>query len=408
MEKRPAFHWILVALLCGMAASAIGVCMNCVGIFYTPVSDSLGVLRGSFAMHATISQLATSIVALAVPNLMARLPYKRLLLGGVAAAVLSTIAMAYSRELWQFYLLGLVRGLGVGLFSTVPITIILTNWFHKSHGVATSITLSFSGLAGAVCSPLFTHCITLWGWENSYLVMAAAILIFTLPALLIPFTSAPQAMGLHPYGDYGEDKSIYTSKSKFSFRNTAFLCLCVMILLHTSIAGIAQHFTGFALSIQLTAETGALMMSLSMVGNILTKLLIGILSDKIGPVKACVSMIGLNACALLLSLYGSTAHSPLILYIAAFLYGSVYSVGAVGFSLLSRRFFGPENYSKAYSVIGLLTTTGSAVSLPLIGYLYDFTGSYLPMFWIALSFHAVDFVLLWVVAKSARRGYNYK
>lgn len=172
--------------------------------------------------------------------------------------------------------------------------------------------------------------------------------------------------------------------------------------------GIAQHFTGFALSIRLTAETGALMMSLSMVGNILTKLLIGILSDKFGPVKVCVSMIGLNACALLLSLHGSAAQSALILYIAAFLYGSVYSVGAVGFSLLSRRFFGPENYSKAYSVIGLLTTTGSAVSLPLIGYLYDFTGSYLPMFWIALSFHTVNLALLWVVAKSAKRGYNDK
>lgn len=179
MKTKPAFHWVLVALLCGMAASAIGVCMNCVGIFYTPVSESLGVLRGSFALHATISQLATSFTALAVPKLMARFRYKRLLLCGAAAAVLSTVAMAFSRELWRFYLLGLLRGMGVGLFSTVPITIILTNWFHKSHGIATSITLSFSGLAGAVCSPLFTRCITVFGWENTYLVMAAAILLFT-------------------------------------------------------------------------------------------------------------------------------------------------------------------------------------------------------------------------------------
>ena len=406
MKTKPAFHWVLVALLCGMAASAIGVCMNCVGIFYTPVSESLGVLRGSFALHATISQLATSFTALAVPKLMVRFRYKRLLLCGAAAAVLSTVAMAFSRELWQFYLLGLLRGMGVGLFSTVPITIILTNWFHKSHGIATSITLSFSGLAGAVCSPLFTRCITVFGWENTYLVMAAAILLFTLPALLVPFTADPRQMGLRPYGDYGEQKAAPAASATFRYKNAAFICLCVMTLLHTSIAGIAQHFTGFTLSIRLTAETGALMMSLSMVGNILTKLLIGILSDNLGPVKACASMIALNACALLLSLFGSAAQSALILYIAALLYGSVYSVGAVGFSLLSRKFFGPENYSKAYSVIGLLTTTGSALSLPLIGYLYDFTGSYLPMFWIALGFHGVNLVLLWVVAKRAKGKYN--
>lgn len=148
------------------------------------------------------------------------------------------------------------------------------------------------------------------------------------------------------------------------------------------------------------------MMSLSMVGNILTKLLIGILSDKIGPVKACITMIGLNTGALLLCLYGSTVRSEVILYAAALLYGSVYSVGAVGFSLLSRRFFGPANYSKAYSVVGLLTTTGSAISMPLIGYLYDFTGSYLPMFWIALGFHGVNLVLLTAVAKLAKSKCN--
>lgn len=403
MKTKPAFHWILMALLCGMAASSIGVCMNCVGIFYTPVSDSLGVLRGSFALHATISQLATSLIALVVPRLIVRYRYKHLLLCGVGAAILSTVAMAYSRDLWQFYLLGLLRGAGVGLFSTVPITIILTNWFHKSHGVATSITLSFSGLAGAVCSPLFTRCITVFGWENTYLVMAAALGAFTLPALLVPFTVQPRGMGMRPYGDYDERKNSHMSQSQFSYKTAAFFCLCAMTLLHTSIAGIAQHFAGFALSIQLTAETGALMMSLSMVGNILTKLIIGILSDKIGPVKACTTMICLNACALLLALYGSAVRSAGILYIAAFLYGSVYSVGAVGFSLLSRKFFGPENYSKAYSVIGLLTTTGSALALPLIGYLYDFTGSYLPMFWIALVFHGVNLTLLGVIVKKLKK-----
>lgn len=166
MKAKPAFHWVLVALLCGMAASAIGVCMNCVGIFYTPVSDSLGVLRDTFALHATISQLATSFIALAVPKLMGRFRYKRLLLCGVTVAVLSTTAMTFSRELWLFYLTGLPQGLGVGLFSTVPITIILTNWFHKSHGVATSITLSFSGRA--VCSPL-VHPVRHGFWVGEHL-----------------------------------------------------------------------------------------------------------------------------------------------------------------------------------------------------------------------------------------------
>ncbi|MGM9975998.1 MAG: hypothetical protein ACI32G_03620 [Bulleidia sp.] len=35
---------------------------NATGVFYTPVSESLGVLRGSFAMHATLQSLAMAVV----------------------------------------------------------------------------------------------------------------------------------------------------------------------------------------------------------------------------------------------------------------------------------------------------------------------------------------------------------
>lgn len=310
-------YWLLTMVLCGMAASSIGVGINCVGIFYTPVSDSLGILRGFFAIHATLSQGAISVMALLLPRLMARFHYKALLLVGVILAVFATGAMSFSSQLWEFYLLGILRGLGVGLFSTVPITMILTNWFHKSHGLATSITLSFSGLAGAVCSPLLTWCITQFGWRHAYLIMAAAMAILVVPALLSPITTGPQEKGLPPYGGTLEQvkpKTVSQKRPPFSYRTFCFLAMCALTLLHTSIAGIAQHFTGFSESIGQTAETGAFMMSLAMVGNICTKLVIGVLSDRFGPVKASVSMILLNAVSLGLLLLASAWSSlPLLL-----------------------------------------------------------------------------------------------
>lgn len=139
------------------------------------------------------------------------------------------------------------------------------------------------------------------------------------------------------------------------------------------------------------------------VGNILTKLIIGVLSDRIGAVRASVSMIGTNIAVLLLLLTGSFLSNSFILCLAAFIYGSVYSVANVGFSLLSKHFFGAGGYSKADSVIGLLKTTGAALTLSLIGYLYDFTVSYIPMFWVALAIHAIDSILLTVVIKHRGR-----
>lgn len=80
--------------------------------------------------------------------------------------------------------------------------------------------------------------------------------------------------------------------------------------------------------------------------------------------------------------------------IAAFLFGSVYSVGAVGIPLLTRYYFKAENYSYAYSKIGFLTNVGSSLSLALIGYLYDFTGTYQYVFLLAIVFHIVDICLI--------------
>ena len=47
--------------MCCLAASSIGLCTKAIGVFYTPVAKSLKVLKGTFAMHATLSTLSDSI-----------------------------------------------------------------------------------------------------------------------------------------------------------------------------------------------------------------------------------------------------------------------------------------------------------------------------------------------------------
>ena len=76
---------------------------------------------------------------------------------------------------------------------------------------------------------------------------------------------------------------------------------------------------------------------------------------------------------------------------------NIYSVGAVGIPMLTHYFFGNENYARTYSFIGFLTNVGSASSLTLIGYLYDFTQSYQMVFIIALCFHLINLILLVVI-----------
>ena len=390
-------HWMIVFLMCCLAASSIGLCTNAIGVFYTPVSKSLHVLKGTFAMHATLSTLITALTSLKMSKLIRKYNYKKILLIGVLLSSVSTWMMSYSRSVYLFYILGILRGIGVGIGGMVPITVIITNWFDEKHGLATSLALSFSGLAGAIFSPLLSSWIISYGWQMTYRLMASCILILVLPVLIVSWKINPQEEGMLPYGYQEKKDTIKIQNKKVNLITISFICMCIFTLLHTSITGISQHLSGIALSIHLSATSGAILMSLTMIGNISTKLLIGFLSDLLSPIKAVIMMILTNYFSLGLLFLGVIHQEIMLLYIGSLMFGSIYSVGAVGIPMLTRYFFGNENYARTYSVIGFLTNVGSASSLTLIGYLYDFTQSYQMVFIIALCFHLINLILLVVI-----------
>lgn len=399
MNNKSGRHWIIVLFMCCLSASSIGLCTNSVGVFYVPVSEDLGVLKGTFAMHATLSSLATAAVSLFAAGMMKKYPYKRILLAGVLAASASTFLMGFSGSIWEFYVLGIIRGAAVGVYGMVPVTIVITNWFVEKHGMATSIALSFSGLSGAIFSPLLSHWISVYGWRDTYMLMAAAALVLTVPALICPWSAVPEDQGLLPYGYGKEERRREKEKGeRMNKRSVIFVCMCIFTVLHTSITGISQHLSGMAISVGLNAAVGASMISLAMFGNISSKLIIGFLSDLMNPVRAGAVMIAVNM-ASLCSLYsGMGTGSVPVLLVSSFVFGSVYSVATVGLPLLTRHFFGNENYSDAYSVIGFLTNAGSSVSLALIGYACDFTGNYRIVIVTALAFHALNLMMLTAAA----------
>ncbi|MCF0113744.1 MAG: MFS transporter, partial [Erysipelotrichaceae bacterium] len=285
------------------------------------------------------------------------------------------------------------------LFAIMPITTIITNWFKEKHGLATSIALSFSGLAGAICSPVLSSCINTLGWQKAYFVMAALIAICTLPALIFKVTITPAEVGLLPYGADEPIERKAAEKKAFNYLTLSFILMGCMTVMHTSITGISQHLSSYSVSLGLDAALGATMMSLTMVGNIFSKLAFGVLSDKIGPVKSAYTMQVTNIISLVMIMVGGNLHLVPLQLAGALLFGSIYSVGAVGIPLLTKKFFGAENFSSTFAIIGFLTSVGSASSLTLIGYLYDFTHTYVYMFIIAIIFHIVNMINITFINK---------
>lgn len=367
--------WLIMGACCGLAASSLGISINSSGVFYGVVADDLGIMRGSFAFHMTIFTFFTGLAAFVIPTLMKKFPYKLLLTLSVGLAVLATIAMGYVHSLPAFYLLGAIRGITTSMFSLVPLSMIINNWFEKSHGTAISIVFASSGLAGAVGSAVLSRVIRATSWQMGYLAAGIIILVLCLPGILLPFKLDPYEEGKKPYGGTTmkkANKTVTYEKQHFHFSNPTFIALFIAILAIAFTTSLAQHFPGYAQTINL-GTIGGLMLSASMIGNIVFKVVIGLLTDAFGALKSALCMMLITLTGLFLLLF---VRVPFMMIVGALMFGACYSVGAVGGPLLTHYFFKDELYDTIYPPINFISNTGAAISLSAIGYIYDFFKSY--------------------------------
>ena len=394
--------WLVVAVCCGMVAAGLGLSLNAAGVFYAPVADDLGMMRGTFSLHMTVFSLVTAFTTLLVPAFMRKFPYKAILIPSLAVAVVSTFLMGRVSTPLAFYILGAIRGFSTCLFAMAPANMIVGSWFNKSAGTATSVVMASSGIAGALGSMAFSSAIASLGWRNAYAVVALAILVLVLPAVLFPFQATPEAEGLLPYGGAREATTTKAGSSSsdvaFSYTNPTFLCIALMGVLMAFVTSIAQHFPGYAESIGLVI--GATMTSVAMVGNILMKLGIGVLSDRVGAPKATIAMCALCVAGLVLVLMGGSV--PLMLA-GSLLFGGSYAVGAVSTSLLPRHFFGNEQFDRAYPPVAMASNVGAAVSMSAIGFVYDATHSYALAFVLCIALGVASIATVVLADKFARK-----
>ena len=400
-------HIFVMIAMCGLAAASIGVTINCGGVFYAPVAEDLGVGRGNVAMMVTITSIMASIIAMGIPKLLTEKTLKPIIIIAVALLAGATYAISLCGNLTLIYILSVVRGIGDGMINFVMITMIVNYWFYAKRGVFTSIVMAFSGVPGVLLSPVFTSVINTSGWRTAFVWAAAFTLLFCLPAILLPFSIRPEASGIKPYGydefmaarKEGRTMVISDSSARFNFFNPKFLLALIICICISIVAAVPQHMPGYAVSIGKSASVGAMMLSVSMAFNIGSKLLFGVMNDRIGSYKTIYVMAFINIAGILLLLFVPT---DLGLYAGAGLFAFAYAIAAVGMAMLAGYLFGMELYASAYPVISFVGGIANALGVTFVGSLYDITGTYTVNFWLALACQIV-LILSLMAAVAIRR-----
>ncbi|MBR5340543.1 MAG: MFS transporter [Erysipelotrichaceae bacterium] len=374
---------LLIFSLCLMAACSVGLYTNSTGVFFTPIAESLNEKRGNVAVFYTIMIFANAIFSVIIPTRATNKNFKKIYIGGVIGCLCSLILMSNATSLIMLYIGGLLLGASFSTFFVVVLTTIINCSFTENTGTITGFVLSFSGLAGAVFSPLLSSVINAYDWHIAFYVMAGITVLLCLPAIFAEMKIEQ------------EKTTVNASSAKFNYLSTGFLMIVAMYVFYMYLPALPQHLPGIASSKSMD-QIGSLLVSSCMIGNIVFKLVAGILADKLGSIKAMFIMSAVTLTGAIMLLITETTLSALI---GSFLFGAIFSVAAVLSSYHVRTVFGTENYKKAYSVMSMAGNINNAFSIAAIGYIYDFFASYNPAIILAIAFDIIAFILALLAKK---------
>ncbi len=392
-------YLVIIAGLCGLIASGVGLITNIAGLFFTPIAAELGLLRGSVSMNVTIGNLCFAAGGLMSPNVIKEKNMKACLIAMTALIVGSTALLAAANNVYLMYVLNGIRGFASGIIGFVFVTIVINHWFFENNGLVTSIAMGFSGLAGAVFSPVMSSIIASSGWRTAYLVSAVLMAVLNLPAILFLPSIDPYAKGHTPYGEKKASPSAVNSPAEAPVIRPALVAiLSVYAVCAAASTSLTQHFPGVAANRGLDAAVGASMLSVCMLSNTGGKILLGALIDRFGARISLSAYAALIASAVLLMLY---VPSGTVLYVAAGLFGLAYAMATVGTVTLSKEVFGMANYGKTYPKINMCGTMASAAFSSIIGFMYDASGNYSMTLYIVLAMMITAFAIITYVYSSA-------
>lgn len=357
---------------CGLIGTTIGLGINVAGLFFSPIASEFGVGRGSVSATLTVYNLVQAFTALVAPKLLRRFTIKQMAITGTLFQVCAVFLMSMSPNITLLLLLNGIRGFGAGLIGTVTVTIMINYWFNKNNGLMVSFALAFSGLVGALLSPILTNIIAASGWRTGYVVIAVLSVVFNLPAIIFPIALKPDYKNMEPYGGKKETGVSNASPETLAISVSMLVILMVYTACSAATSALPQHFSGIAESYNMAA-TGALMVSAAMIANTGGKILLGTLIDRLGArvsVSLYAIIVAIGAVLIVIS------RNSFILVAAAAMYGMCYSMGTVSTAMLAREMFGSAKYSRVYPRLSMTTTVSNAIFTSVVGFLYDITGTY--------------------------------
>ena len=390
------YSWIRLFASLTLATTG-GVGLWSVVVALPTIEAEFGVDRGDASIPFTATMVGFALGGIMMGRLSDRFGIRVPLVIGAVMLCAGYIAAASAQTLWQFTL---AQALLIGMLGSSvtfgPLVADVSLWFMRRRGIAVAIVASGNYLAGTVWPPLLQYAIETVGWRQAHIGIGIICLVTILPLSFMlarranheePLTAAttPQA----PAGPSAMSPGVLQT-----ILVIAGICCCVAMSMPQI------HIVAYSSDLGYGAARGAEMLSLMLATGVVSRLVSGLIADRIGGLGTLLLGSTLQCLAMILYLPFDGLVS---LYLVSALFGLSQGGIVPSYALIVREYYPAREAGARVSLVLMATVGGMALGGWMSGEIHDLTGSYSAAFLNGIAFNLVNMAIAFWLLMGRRR-----
>jgi MFS family permease len=346
-------------------------------VYLNAFSNELGWPVAEISLATTLYFVVGGVSGLYVARLIAKRDVRIPIVGGAIAGAVSLALLGQVQERWQLYAVYGVFAFGFSGAGLIPVTTVVTRWYHVRRSVALSVASTGLSAGGIVLTPAAKWLIDDRGLAASTPILGFVWLVGILPFALWLIRPDPAALGWRPDGGRVEAHVVPPPPTGMAFadavRTRFFFCatLAYALVLGAQVGGIQQLVK---LVEDRTDERTAAIATTALAGMSVVARLAG------GRVVPRLPIIGFTVCLAMgqaLSLAAlAFATTTATIFPAIILFGATVGNILMLQPLIVAEHFGVLDYPRIFSRSQFMCMLGTAAGPLLLGWLYDNAGGY--------------------------------